>query len=85
MRRGAANPVSPVGCLTIAAPLLALFHHATCPTTYECRDCHQVFEPSNRPAQIVMLIFFLLIIACFVYALVNGQLTLSNPESPEKP
>lgn len=85
MRRGAANPVSPVGCLTIAAPLLALFRHATCPTTYECQGCHQVFERSNRLAKIVMLVFFLLIIACFVYALVNGQITLSNSKSPEPP
>jgi hypothetical protein len=85
MRRGAVNPVSPVGCLTIAAPILALFRHATCPTTYECHGCHQVFERSNRPAQIVILIFFLLIMACFVYALVIGQLTLSNPQAPEHP
>jgi hypothetical protein len=85
MRRGAANPVSPVGCLTIAAPFLALFRHATCPATYECRDCHQVFERYHRTARIVMLIFFLLILACFVYALVNGQIALSNPQNPEQP
>ena len=85
MRRAAVKPVSPVGCLMIAAPILLLFHHATCPTTYECQACHQVFERSNRPAQIVMLIVFLGIIACFVYALVDGQLTLSNPKGPEQP
>ena len=79
------NPVSPVGCLTIAAPFLALFRHATCPTTYECQGCHQVFERYNRPAQIVMLIFFLLIMTCFLYALFTGQITPSNLKNPQQP
>ena len=69
----------------IAAPFLALFRHATCPATYECQGCHQVFERHNRPAQVAVLVFFLLIIACFVYALVDGRITLSSPASPVEP
>jgi hypothetical protein len=83
-RQSATNPVSPAGCLVIAAPLLGIFHHATCPSIYECQNCNQVFERQNRGAQIALLAAFVLIISFFVYAVASGQIGLSDRQPSEQ-
>ena len=77
-RLGAKKPDSPVGYLVVAAPVFSVFHRATFPLVYECQSCHQISKRPNRAAQIVTLAFFLLIIALFVYALIDVTITLNK-------
>lgn len=79
-RLGEIKPISSYGFLFFFSPFLAIFHRASTPSTYECQSCRQVFHRPNRAAQIAVALFFLLIVAGFLYAIFDGQISLPDRE-----